>query len=150
MSRFEEPTQEAEEILNEVIEENFPILEGAAIKVLFDSKKKKSGGKYEIARIQKCNELMRHLSADNIVPNGRDYIMYIDKNVWNEIPRADKKRLMFHELCHTDVDFEKNDPYKIRSHSIEGFHEEMDYNSDDPKWGERLAQVAESIYEKDE
>lgn len=149
MSRFEEPTKEAEEILNEVLEESFPVLEGAAIKILFDTKKKKSGGKYEIARIQKCNELMRHLSANNINPNGHDYIMYVDGNIWNEIPRSDKKRLIYHELSHTDVDFEKNDPYKLRGHEIEGFHSELEYNKDDPQWGDRLAQIAESIYEKE-
>lgn len=149
MSRFEEATQEAQEILNEVTEESFPVLEGAIIKVLFDTKKKKSGGKYELGRIQKCNELMRHLSADNFHPNGYDYIIYIDKNVWQEIPREDKKRLVFHELCHTEVDFEKTEPYRVRGHTIEGFHEEVDYNQDDPEWGQRLANIAESVYEKD-
>ncbi len=148
-SRFEDASEELKSILDEVIEESFPILEGAAVKPIFDTKKRKSGGEYTLAQIHKCSEIQKHLSADNMRPNGYDYFVYVDKNVWNEIPRSDRKRLLFHELCHTDVDFERKDPYKTRNHTITGFHEEIEYNKDDPEWGERLSNIASSIYEKE-
>ena len=149
MPRFEEVTEEVNEILQEVIEENFPQLEGAAIKSIFDTKKRKSGNDYTLGRTKKCSEFEKYLSADNIHPNGYNYFIYLDKNTWSEIPRSDKKRLLFHELCHMEVDFEKKDPYMTKKHEIEGFHAELEYNKDDPDWGQRLANIAESIYEKE-
>ena len=149
MSRFEEGTQEATEVLNEVIDENFHELEGASIKFLFDTKKRKSGGKYISGKLQKTSELTKHLSADNLNPRGHDYILYIDKNIWSEIPRADKKRLIFHYLSYAEIDFEKNEPYKTKNCDFYGFFDELTYNNDDPHWGQRIDQVAESIYEKD-
>ena len=148
MSRYVEATQEPYDIMKEVIEENweFEKLGQANIHIIFDTKKKKDGDKYVFARVQSTSELQRYLSADKDCPDGYHYIVYIDKNVWDNIERADKKRLVFHELCHCDVDMDKKDPYKTRPHEIEQFEAEIKYNEDDPRWGLRLAEIAASIY----
>lgn len=149
-SRFENAGAEVVQMVEDMVEEQFPQLEGAAINVVFDTKKRKSGGQYVLGRLQKTNDLMRYLSESDEHPNGFDYILYLDKNVFNELSTSDKNRLIFHELCHADVDFEKNDPYRIRNHEIEGFFAELDYNQDDRQWDQRVATIASSVHEKDE
>lgn len=148
-SRFEDAPQEVEKMVEDMIETHFPELEGAAINIVFDTKKRKSGGQYVLGRLQKTNDLMRHLSQSNDHPNGLDYILYLDKNIFNELNSSDKNRLIFHELCHADVDFEKSSPYNIKDHEFSGFFSELEYNQDDTKWEERIMEIASSIYEKE-
>jgi len=150
MSRYEESTQEPYDIMKEVIEENweFQSLSQANIHIIFDTKKKKDGDKYVFARIQSTSELQKYLSADRDCPDGHDYLIYIDKNIWDNIEKPDKKRLIFHELCHCNVDHDKKDPYKTRPHEIEQFGAEIKFNEDDPRWSLRVAEIASSIYDK--
>ena len=44
----------------------------------------------------------------------------------------------------------KADPYKLVGHDIEDFMIEMDLNQDDPRWRNRLAAVAESVYDRED
>lgn len=149
MSRYEEATQEPYDIMKEVIEENweFGTLSQAQIHIVFDTKKKKNGDKYVFARVSSTSEMQKYLSSTRDCPDGFHFILFIDKNVWNEIERADKKRLIFHELCHCSVDLDKKDPFSVRPHEIEQFEAEIRYNEDDPRWSMRLAEVAASIYD---
>ena len=150
MSRFEEAGELFEEKLQEVINNNFPILSSANFSCIFDLKKRKSNGKYVVGKIQKANDLMKHLSATNENPDGIDYLIYVDKAVWNTIDTKDKERLLYNVLCYTDVDFDKPSPYNTRDAEIKTFYEEIEYNKDDPRWMERLEAIATSIYESEE
>jgi predicted metallopeptidase len=79
-----------------------------------------------------------------------DYILYLDKLVFEHISELDKVRVIRHELQHCDVDFEKKAPYGIRDHEITDFFEEIQKNADDPRWCERVDTIAESLYDKEE
>ncbi len=148
--RYEEVNEEVMSVLKEVKSEYFPELKNAKIKVLFDIKKRKSGGRVVLARIMKTNDLLRHLTKDEAdAMEGYDYIITIDKTCWDNIIRDDKIRIIRHELRHTYFDIESEDnPYKLLDHSISDFYEEVEYNKDDPRWRERLATVVEDIYEQ--
>jgi hypothetical protein len=149
MSRFENVDQETVDFIREIIGKDFERLVNAKIKILFDTKKRKSGGNYTLGRMQKANDLIRTLTFDETEDEGYDYILYLDKVVWSSIDEKDKERLVRHELCHCDVDFEKDNPYALKDHEITDFYSEIEYNKDDPRWAERIAVVAEQIYENE-
>jgi len=148
--RYEEVNEEVMSVLKEVKSEYFPELKNAKIKVLFDIKKRKTGGMVILARIMKTNDLLRHLTIDEAdAMEGYDYIITLDKTCWDSIIRDDKIRIVRHELRHACFDIESEDnPYKLQDHSISDFYEEVEYNNDDPRWRERLATVVEDIYEQ--
>lgn len=145
--RFEDADHQTVDFVNQVINDDFINLAGAKIKVLFDQKKRTSGGKYVLGRMQKANDLIRTLTREDGVEEGYDYILYLDMAVWESIDDTDKKRLIRHELCHCDVDFDRSTPYGLKDHEINDFYSEIEYNRDDPRWGERLSTIAESIYD---
>lgn len=148
--RYEEVTEQENVLFREVRNEFFQELTGAKIKLLFDNKKKKSGEKYVLARIQKPNELTRYFTIDEADDDeGFDYIIFLDHLLWYNINDTDRKRLLRHELQHTNVDIDSNNPWKVRGHTVEDFYEEIERNSDDPRWGERLAFLLEDLYERE-
>ncbi|HBA55841.1 putative metallopeptidase [Syntrophorhabdus aromaticivorans] len=149
--RYEEVTESVLDMLREVRSQHFPELRNAKVKVLFDLKKRKSGGRIVLGRIMKTNDLIRHLTKDDIeVMEGYDYIITLDKTCWDHIPDEDRIRILRHELRHTffDIDAE-NDPYKLLSHSISDFYEEVEMNQNDPRWRERVSTLTEDIYEQE-
>jgi hypothetical protein len=149
--RYEEVNDEVVAMLREIKSEHFPELKNAKIKVLFDLKKRKSGGLMVLGRIMKTNDLLRHLTIDEAgTIEGYDYIVTLDKLCWDNITRADKERLIRHELRHTvfDIEAEAN-AYKLQDHTISDFYEELEFNKDDPRWRERLSTVVEDIYEQE-
>jgi predicted metallopeptidase len=146
-NRFEDAPTSVEELVNRVISKDFDRLSGARIKIIFDTKKRSSGGKYVLGRMKKTNEHERFLTAlETNTEDGYDYFMYLDKNVFEKIDEKDKIRLIRHELQHCELDFNADNPYKIKDHEITDFYDEIEYNRDDPRWGERLASIAESVY----
>ncbi|MBA4417700.1 MAG: hypothetical protein C0392_07290 [Syntrophus sp. (in: bacteria)] len=148
--RYEEVTDDVLDMLRGVQAQHFPELRNAKIKVLFDLKKRTSGGRITLGRIMKTNDLLRHLTIDKAeAMEGFDYIITLDKICWETINNDDKMRIIRHELRHTyfDIDSEDN-PYKILDHSISDFYEELERNQDDPRWRERVATVTEDIYEQ--
>jgi hypothetical protein len=148
--RYEEVTGDVEDILHEVLTAHFPELRNAKIILLFDLKKRTSGGRVVLGRIMKTNDLLRHLTRDDAIAiDGVDYIVTLDKQGWDAIGREDKVRVLRHELRHTYYDIESEDsPYKLVDHSITDFYEEVDLNKDDPRWRERVATVVADIYEQ--
>jgi len=143
--RFEEATEDVYNLLHKIIDEHFVELRTAVFLVMFDLKKRVSKGKYVIARIKKTNdELKAFTMDDNGVP--ADYIMFIDKNIYTNIDERDKERIIFHELCHCDVGEET---FNIKDHEIQGFYAEIDFNSDDTRWSERLLTIADHLYSAD-
>ena len=148
--RFEPATDEAKSLLKEVQAEHFPELLNANILLLFDTKKRVSGGKVVLGRIQKTNDLLRHLTIEEARDDdGFDYIIYLDKVAFDNIVKEDRIRLIRHELKHIlyDPDNEVN-PYKIQPHDIEDFIDEIKLNVDDPGWAQRVAELTASIYEQ--
>lgn len=148
-SRFEEATQDVVNKVQEVIRGKFPSLNGCNIEVVMDLKKRKSGGQYTLVKLDKASPILRHISADNANPDGVDYILYLDKTVYNEMSDRDRERVIAHGLYHTDCDFEKEIPYNTRKPTVQTFYEEIHDNQDDDRWAERLDLMAEGIYERE-
>jgi len=142
--RYEEVSKDVYELLKEVVKEHFEDLTNVNFKCVFDTKKKIKGGRFIFAYIKKVNEFTSFLAGDEF-----DYVIVIDKNIWTAINKDDKVRIIRHELRHCFIDSEKDDPYKIIDHEIEDFYAEIALNVNDPKWGLRVAAIAESIYDKD-
>ena len=151
MGRFEECGDEVIDIVEDVKNDVFPSLRSAKVKILFDTKKRMSGGKLVIGRMQKTNDLLRHLTVDESnSDDGFDYILYIDKNVWTNVSSDDKIRIARRQLQHCDVDMDANaNPYKLRGFETEDFYDEIEYNKDDPRWYDRCVEVGLSIYDRD-
>jgi len=148
--RYQEVSEEALELLRDVKVKYFPELKNAKIKVLFDVKKRQAGGRLELGRIMKTNDLVRHLTKEEADgAEGYDYIITLDKTCWENIPDDDRIRILRHELRHTFVDIEaESNPYKLQNHSITDFYEEVDLNQDNPRWRDRVAALTDSIYEQ--
>jgi len=149
--RFEdvESTVEAEVAL--VVSEGFPDLINAKIKVLYDTKKRVTGDKIVLGRMMKSNDLLRHMTYEESKSDeGFDYFLFLDKMAYRNIDPADRVRLVRHELQHCDVDFEtEKNPYGLRTHEIEDFYEEVAKNATEPEWRDRVALVAESLYDEE-
>ncbi len=148
--RYEEVSDEVDTMLREIKAQYFPELKNAKIKVLFDLKKRKSGGLIVLGRIMKTNDLLRHLTIDEAgAVEGYDYIVTIDKLCWDNIEKIDKERLIRHELRHAVFDIEsESNPFKIQDHTVSDFYEELEYNKDDPRWREKLCTLVNDIYEQ--
>ena len=150
MSRFEEAVTEVIDKVQYVIRNKFPQLNGCDIEVVMDTKKRKSGGKYTLVKLDKTSPIMRHISATNANPDGVDYILYLDQKVYNEMSDNDRERIISHGLYHAECDFEKDIPYGVRKPTVQTFYEEIADNDDDARWAERLDLMAEGVYEREE
>jgi hypothetical protein len=144
MNRYEDVTADEHVVLKEVRERHFSELASAEIKLVFDTKRKKSGGKIVLARIKKPNEVEKYLCQDPV-----DYIVFIDQNAWMLAEADDKIRLMRHELRHTDVNLDASKPFKLRAHTVEDFYREIDLNQEKPRWADELALLVDMKYEEE-
>lgn len=150
MSRFGDVTQDVKDMVRAVRAEHFPELRNAEILVLFDKKKRMSGGALVLGRIQKTNDLIKKLS-DEVVDEGYDYIMYLDKKMWESSADMDRERVIRHEFRHCFVDLDaRGTPYKLIGHTIEDFYEEVELNEDDPRWRVRLAEITYAAYDMED
>jgi hypothetical protein len=150
-NRFEDAPESVIALVDEVQDKWFPELSRARFKILFDTKKRKSRGLWILARIQRTNEILRHLTKEEARSEvGFDYLLYLDKALWEAIEEKDRIRIVRHELRHCFYDLEsKGSPYKLVGHDVEDFLSEIDLNKDDPRWRERCAAVATSLYDTD-
>jgi hypothetical protein len=121
--RYEDVTNDVIEVLKEIRNTHFPELKNAKIKVLFDLKKRRSGGALVLGRIMKTNDFLRHLTMDQMeAVEGYDYIIALDKLCWQSINDEDRARIIRHELRHTHFDIDaESSPYKLQDHTIAGF-----------------------------
>ncbi|ETR74117.1 MAG: hypothetical protein OMM_00428 [Candidatus Magnetoglobus multicellularis str. Araruama] len=150
MSRFTDVDPDTLKLINQVISKDFSHLAQAKIKMIFDQKKRKSGGRYQLGKMQKTNDLIQYLTSREVgEPLGFDYLMFIDENVFEVLDQNDKIRLIRHLLQYADIDYEAEKPFKIRKEEVITWYDELEYNKDDPKWFERLEVIAESIYNQD-
>jgi len=146
MSRFEDVPSQTEKFVDDVMYKHFPALQGSLVKVMYDTKKRKSGGRYVFARIKKTND---ELKAFVLTENGEayDYIMFLDKALWEAIEDKDREKLVFHEFCHCVVDVNATDQFKIQDHEIQTFYAEIEFTADDPRWTERVSVICESVHD---
>ena len=144
--RFEETEKYVYDKLMEIIDKKFPALEAAVFVCLFDTKKRKSGGRYVIGRIKKTNDEIKSLAMDDH-GTAPDYILFLDKEVFSALNDRDQDRIITHELYHTEVNFNATVPYGIRDHEVTTFYSEIKDNEDDPQWVERISVVAESVHD---
>jgi hypothetical protein len=113
-----------------------------------DGKRKKSKGRTVFASIKKANDKEKYFTSDNLNPDGVDYLLFIDDNIFSNIGKEDKIRILRHELRHVYYDSEKDDPWKITPHDFEDFVAEVELNKEDPNWSLRISEIAESVYDK--
>ncbi len=145
--RYEDAPEHAYKLLQKCIKEHFPEIGQVKVLILMDTKKRESQSMIVLARIIKTNELTRHLTIDESGSDlGYDYIVFFDKLLWNHTKDIDRNRLMRHELRHTDISVDDS-KLKIRAHTIEDFHSEVELNKDDPRWRQRLGDMLFARYE---
>lgn len=145
--RYENVDSSVTDLVSDVLQTYFNDLAGAKIKVIFDTRKRTHGGNIVLGRMQKCNELIKYLTDDDEQsPEGYDFFLYLDKNIYEALDDAQRRQVIFHELCHCGVDFDRDDPYYIVPHDVETFYVEIEYNVGDPRWYEALSTVANAVY----
>jgi len=145
--RFEDVGNDVYQMMDDVITNEHRHLTEAAICIMFDNKKRKSGGRYVLGRIKSTSEELKAFAV-NDAGQSYDYVMFLDKEVWLRLDEEDQKRLIYHELCHCLVDPESNtNQYKIQPHEIETFYSEIDRNANDPRWSERIGLVAQHVHD---
>ena len=154
MKRFCPIDRDTKMIVNSIIEKDFKYLLGANIAILFDSKKSKKSGRYIPGKFKKTNDIERYLSTEYLneyenPSHGYDYLMLIDENIFEKIDQKDKIRLIRHLLEFADIDYEADNPYKIRDPEVSTWFKELEFNKDDPTWYQRIEGVAESIYDSE-
>lgn len=147
-TRYEEATSVVWDMIENVKISNFPELDGANLLIVMDNKKKVASGRIVVARIKKMNDELKFfaMADDGTV---YDYVMFIDKVIFDVLSERDKERIIFHELCHCEVNHEKTSSYNIKDHEIQGFYDESDFNLDDPRWSERIGAIVDSVYDPD-
>ena len=147
MSNFEEVEESVVTMMDNIIKDVFPTILNARIKVLYYMKKKKSKGAVVFGQMVKATPILRYLTSSDAGDDGYNYFMFLDGNVFPALDTPDQKRIIRHELNHIFIDLDAKDPYKVVGHEIEDFYREIEYNKDDSRWLERVATVAESVYD---
>ncbi len=146
-SRFQSVTEDVLELLKMIRDERFPEIEDARILPLFDLQKRISDGVLTLASIHKTNDLTRFLTMDDEDQGlGLDYVIRIDKLVWENLEGDDRIRLIRQELRHTKFDKDAEHPFKLRKHTIEDFYEEVKLNENDLEWKHKAIEAATKKY----
>jgi hypothetical protein len=150
--RYEDASSSEYALLDKVRSEFFRELFGAKIKIIFDLRKKSSGGKIVLAKVYKTNELIRHLTQEGLdeLTKGTDLIIFIDKLFWSLVEEIDKIRVLRHELRHVAYCPEKKFPYQLIGHDVEDFEYEIRLNQDDIGWRKRVAELTSIAYQQQE
>ncbi|MBF0564732.1 MAG: hypothetical protein HQK89_05770 [Nitrospirae bacterium] len=150
-NRYEDVSDETLKFVEGVRSEYFPELSGLKVNVLYDTKKRLSNGRLVLGNIKKTDDLIRHHTRSEFgLEDGYDFILFLDKLIFNHIDDNDKVRLIRHQFRHILYDPENpKDPYKVVGHDVEDFFEELELNKADLRWAERVMEVALSLYEED-
>lgn len=143
-TRYEDGFGELEEIFAEVIQDSFSIYSNIYFKLVFDHKKKVSKGKLIFATIEATSEKTRFLTATEELPDGVDYIIYINKPAWDLADKEDKVRILSHELRHVVIDDKGG--FGLCGHDVEDFLEEIKLNAAKPDWNSKLESKLSEYY----
>lgn len=142
-SRYTSAPTNVQRMIDNIKSKRFTTIKHAKIKALYDTKAKKTKGKYRIGELKLADDFIKYFS-EILEEIPYDYVMIFDQALMDEIQKKDTKRVIFHELCHGFKD--DNGVYKLVPHDFEGFYEELDYNKDDPDWKLRLSNKLELLH----
>ena len=146
-TRYNNANEELLELADGIIREHFPELRSIKIKYIFDMKKRTAGGKIVLGKCQRAAEMVRFFTVNEAVDeDGYQYVISLDGNAWDHITQQDRTRLLRHELRHVMIDEEAKQPYKVAPHDLEDFSAEIELNTDDVRWAERVDGLTEAIY----
>lgn len=131
-----------------LIKKYFPELNNLRYDILYDLKKRAQVGKYVLGRVKKTDDALRLFTELRDDGRHKDchVIFFFDFAVFSSINTQDKKRLIYHELCHVKRKEDDPESFYLIPHDFEGFYSEIEYNDDDPNWGERFAAIAAHAY----
>lgn len=149
MGRYYEADDDAKNLMESLLEERFPEFRHANIKVIMDSKLQidKLNNKVKFGYIKSTNDVEKYLTSDYPARSyGYDYFIFLNELSWELASAENKKRIVSHELRHMAFDNQGN--YKVRKHEIEDFYDEIELNTDDPRWGADLASLVLIKYEQ--
>lgn len=135
------------QVFLDVIEERFPSFINLNIKLLYDTKRRISGGKIVMASICTTSAMAKFFSKDNTATEGYDFVLIVDRKAWELSSPEDKKRIISHELRHVFID--EKGKAKLIGHEIEDFYAELELNQDDPEWRRNLAIQTMALYDQE-
>lgn len=135
------------QVFLDVIEERFPSFINLNIKLLYDTKRRISGGKIVMASICTTSAMAKFFSKDNTATEGYDFVLILDRKAWELSSPEDKKRIISHELRHVFID--EKGKAKLIGHEIEDFYAELELNQDDPEWRRNLAIQTMALYDQE-
>lgn len=157
MNKFEDATGDVIKLFEKVKNDLFPELNNALFKLVWRNKKKGKDGGLIFAEIMSPGEFTRYLTSEEAnEETGFDFIVIIDKLIYNNINEEDKIRILRHELRHCVYNPTKEDKkaqYGIRDHTVQDFYEDVaieSQNGGDPQWKERVLEIGLSLYEEQE
>jgi hypothetical protein len=128
-----------------MISKTFPELSNFSFGLLFRDKIKKSKGRITLAEICLPNKLLSYYARnDDGAPF--DFLMIVDEMIWACARPEDRIRLIRHELRHVLIS-DKGKPQLI-DHDFADFFKEVELNTDDPTWANRLCEIAEAGYKQ--
>lgn len=152
--RYEDVEEKVNEQLQKVIlDYGFSDIADAKFKIVYRTKKKGKRDFITFAEICATSEMVKFLTSSEI-EDGYDYLIIIDKNIYEVLDEKDQIRLLRHELRHTDVVVNEKTgtlTYGTRTHTIEDFFEDVEIENKpdgDMHWKERAVSIAVSIYDK--
>lgn len=145
--------QETMDLFEEVRKE-FPDVADAKFKVVFRDKKKGNDARIIFAEICRFSPLVKHITTE--IPeygeDGLHYCVIIDQIAWECFSETERRLLIFHELCHTAVDFKESGEvvYGLRDHTIRDFYEVVQKAQEmgDMEWSRRCCEVALSKWDE--
>jgi hypothetical protein len=129
----------------ELMEKIFPELSGLSFGLLFREQIKKSRGNVTLAEVCKPSKLMSYYAV-NDRGNPFDFIMIFDEMAWACASDKDRVRIMRHELRHVRVN-DKGAACLV-THDFQDFYVEVELNSDDPAWCQKLCEVTLAGYDQ--
>jgi hypothetical protein len=145
MSQFRKADSSVYTTFLDMIDQVFPELTGYSFGMLYRETMKKSKGGVILAEICQPGKLLSYF-AKNDNGNPFDFLIIVDEMAWCCAKECDRIRLMRHELRHINISA-KGVP-RLLGHDFQDFYIECDLNSDDPSWGQKLAEIVKAGYDQ--
>jgi len=148
MSRYYDGTNDLKGVFDKLLAERFLNLFGLKFLLLFDTKKRVSKGRLVLASTELVNEKLRFLTADEVAPEGYDYIIMVNSVAWENADEVTRERILSHELNHVFID--EKGKLKLVGHDVGDFAVEIQRNIQNPDWALNLEILTTAIYEQAE
>ena len=146
MTRYIDDDGSLREVFDKAVKESFPFMAQAAVKLMYDTKRKASKGRVVLGTCKLARDMEKFLTK-NEVEYGYDFFIIIDHKVWSYATEDDRLRLMRHECRHMTTNNQGD--FALLPHDVEDFAIEIDMNSDKPMWAVNLAEIAEAAYDQE-